>query len=232
MVAVIYLLALVSLAQVATATNSATPTPSSGYAAYSIQITGHGTQRNLSVNESVTPSSNPGKSILLLSLEATSGNFTYSRVVNSSSTLFPYLPAISNVNYTYGNKSHNVTAKISQQGSTQVNFQGKTYTLADYTFSANIVSAKGSQIISGNISVFPSDLVYSFASQINDTRVALTLTSTSLALSTTSAAPAVQAASAGLGISLAVAAVALSLGISVRRKHRPEGSSKPDHWVD
>jgi hypothetical protein len=184
------------------------------------------------VNESVTPSSNPGKSILFLSVEATSGNFSFSRVVNSSSTLFPYLPAISNMNYTYGDKSHSVTAKITQQGTSQVNFQGKMYSLTDYIFSANIVSAKGTQTISGNISAFPSDLVYSFASQINDTRVALTLTSTSLALGTTSAAPAVQAASAGLGISLAVAAVALSLGVSLRRRHRPEGSTKPDHWVD
>jgi hypothetical protein len=184
------------------------------------------------MNESVTPSSNPGKSILFLSVEATSGNFSFSRVVNSSSTLFPYLPAISNTNFTYGDKSRSVTAKILQQGTSQVNFQGKMYSLTDYTFSANIISAKGSQTISGNISAFPSDLVYSFASQINDTRVSLSLTSTSLALSTTSAAPAVQAASAGLGISLAVAAVALSLGISHRRKHRPEGSSKPDHWVD
>ncbi len=222
------LLAMVPIAHASTTSAS----PSSGYVAYSIQATGNGTQRNLSVNESLGPSSDPGKSILFLSVEATSSNFTYSHVVNSSLTVFPYMPAIGNESYTQTFKSYTVTAKITQQGTSQVSFQGKTYLLTNYAFSADIASANGSRSVNGTVSAFPSDLIYSFGMQSNDTRVSGTLTSTSLPLGATSTAPAVQAASAGLGLSLAGAAVALSLGIRAKRKHRPEDASKPDHWVD
>ena len=222
---VVSLLAIVPMVEAASSS-------SHGYVDYGVQITGNGMQRNLLVNESVTPTSNPAKSIFSLSVEAESSNFTYSHVVNSSSTLFPYMPAITNENYSYSTKSYNVTAKISEQGTGQVSFQGKTYTLTDYAFSATAVSAKGAQTLSGTVSAFPSDLVYSLSTKANGTQVVVTLRSTSLALSATSATPAVQAASAGVGISLAGAAVALSLGVRARHKHRTAESSKPDHWVD
>jgi hypothetical protein len=226
----ISLLAVVPLVQAASTASSSSP--SSGYASYGIQVTQNGTTRSISVNESVTPSSSPGKSIILLSVEAASSNLTYSRVVNASSTLFPYLPAISNENYTYSGKSYSVAAKISQQGTSQVTFQGNSYSVTDYAFSANLVSANGSTSISGSVSVFPSDLVYSVSARSTNASVAATLTSTSLALSAAAAAPALQAASAGIGISLAVGAVALSLGVRMKRKQRSAGSSSPDHWVD
>jgi hypothetical protein len=230
MLAAISLLALVPLVQAASTTGSSSP--SSGYAAYSVQVNQNGTARSISVNESVTPSSSPGKSILLLTVEAASSNFTYSHAVNSSSALFPYLPAISNENYTYSGKSYTVAARISQQGTSQVTFQGKAYTVTNYAFSANIASANGSKTISGSVSAFPSDLVYSVSVHANSTSVAATLTSTSLALSTVAAAPALQAASAGIGISLAAGAVALSIGVRMKRKQGSAGSSNPDHWVD
>jgi hypothetical protein len=230
LLASISLLALVPLAQAATTSSSSSPT--SGYAAYSIHVTQNGTSRSISVNESVTPSASPGKSILLLAVEAASSNFTYSHTINSSLTLFPYLPGISNANYTYTVKSYTVAARISQQGTSQVTFQGKSYTMTNYAFSANIASSNGTQAISGSVSAFPSDLVYSVSAQTNNASVAATLTATSLALSTAAAAPALQAASAGLGISLAGAAVALSLGVRMKRKRASAGPSKPDHWVD
>jgi hypothetical protein len=226
----ISLLAVVPLAQAATASSSSSP--SSGYASYGIQVTQHGTTRSVSVNESVAPSSSPGKSILLLTVEAASSNLTYSRVVNSSSTLFPYLPAISGQNFTYSGKSYSVAARISQQGTSQVTFQGRAYSVTNYAFSADVVSANGSTSITGSVSAFPSDLVYSVSAQTPNASVAATLTSTSLALSAGAAAPALQAASAGIGISLAVGAVALSLGVRMKRKQAATGSSNPDHWVD
>ena len=87
-----------------------------------------------SVNESVSQSPTAGDSIVMLAVQGTESNFTYSHVVNSSLTLFPYLPAISNENYTYSGKSYTVAASISQQGTSQVSFQGKSYTLTDYAF--------------------------------------------------------------------------------------------------
>ncbi len=231
LLAALFLLALLPLAQAATTSGSSSP--SLGFVAYSVLVTQNGTTRSISVNESVTPSSNPGKSILLLSIKAASSNFTYSHLVNSSSTLFPYLPPISNESYSHTGKSYNVTAKISQQGTSQVTFQGKAYTLTNYAFSAKIDSAKGSRTVTGTVSAFPSDLVYSVTAKAdNNARVVATLTSTSLSLNAVATAPALQAASAGLGISLAVGAVALSLGVRMKRKHGSAGPSKPDHWVD
>jgi len=227
--AAISLLAVVPLAQAST---TGTSSASSGFVAYSVHMTQNGTSRAASVNETVTPSSSPGDSIVLLAVEGTASNFTYSHVVNSSLTLFPYLPAISNENYTYSGKSYTVAAKISQQGTSQVTFQGKSYTLTDYAFSADVSSSKGSQTITGSVSAFPSDLVYSVTAQTTNASVAATLTGTSLTLTTTAAAPALQAASAGIGLSLAAGAVALSLGIRMKRKQGSAGTSAPDHWVD
>ena len=227
--AVLFLFAALPAVQAAS-TTAASPS-SHGYVLYGVQITGNGIQRSLSVNESVTPSSTSGKSILFLSVEASSSNLTYSHTINSSLTVFPYMPAITNQNFSYANKNYSVTAKISQQGTSQVSFQGKAYTLTNYAFSANVVSSKGTQTVSGTISAFPSDLVYSVASKVNGTQVAATLRSTSLPLTTTAASPAIQATSAGLGLSLAGAAIALSLGIRARHKQHTS-QSKPDHWVD
>jgi hypothetical protein len=218
----------VPLAQAASTTASASP--SSGYVAYSVQVTQNGTTRAASVNESVTPSA--GESIVFLTVQGTQTNLSYSHVVNSSLTLFPYLPAISNQSYSYSNSSYTVSATISQQGISQVTFQGSSYTLTDYSFSADVGSANGSHTITGTVSAFPSDLVYSATAQSNSTSVAATLTATSLALSGTTAAPALQAASAGVGLSLAAGAVALSLGVRMKRKQAPAGPSNPDHWVD
>jgi hypothetical protein len=224
------LLALVPLAQAASPAGSTSP--SSGYVAYSVQLTQNGTTRAASVNESVTPSSSAGESIVFLAVQGTQSNFTYSRAVNSSLTLFPYLPAISNQSYSYSNSSYTVSGAISQQGTSQVTFQGSSYTLTDYAFSAHVGSANGSTTITGTVSAFPSDLVYSATAQANSTSVAATLTATSLSLSGAAAAPALQAASAGVGLSLAAGAVALSLGVRMKRKQAPAGPSNPDHWVD
>jgi hypothetical protein len=226
----ISLLAVVPLVQAATAASSSSP--SSGYASYGIVVTQNGATRSVTVNESVAPSSSPGRSILVLTAEAASSNFTYSHVVNSSSSLFPYLPAVSDQNFTYSGNSYSVSAKISQQGTSQVTFQGSSYSVTNYAFSADIVSANGSTSISGTVSAFPSDLVYSVSAQTTNAGVSATLTSTSLALTAGAAAPALQAASAGIGISLAVGAVALSLGVRMKRKQASSGSSNPDHWVD
>src|SRR5947207_15197387 len=83
LLAVMSLLTVLPVAQAASTSSSASPT--TGYAAYSVQVTQNGTSRSIAVNESVTPSSNAGKSILLVTVEAASSNFTYSHIINSSS---------------------------------------------------------------------------------------------------------------------------------------------------
>jgi len=226
LLAALSLLAFVPISQASTGTGA-----SSGYVTYSIQATYNGTSRAATVTENVAPSSTAGESIVQLSLQGTESNFTYSHTVNDSLTLFPYLPAISSDSYSYSGKNYTVTATISQHGTSQATFQGKSYTLTDYTFSLLVTSSNGSQTVTGTISAFPSDLVYSVSAQGQQGRATATLTATSLALSDSSATPAIQATSAGLGLSLAVGAVAISLGVKYRHKAPSEGP-KPDHWVD
>jgi hypothetical protein len=228
--AAVSLLALVPVVQATSTTSSSSG--SSGYVTYSVQLTANGTTRAASVTENVAADSTAGESIIQLTVEGTASNFTYSHVVNSSLTMFPYLPAISNQNYTYSGKSYTLVAKISQQSASQVTYKGSSYSLSNYAFSADVTSANGSQTITGTVSAFPSDLVYSVTAQANSTSVSATLTGTSLALTTGAGGLPLQAASAGVGLSLAAGAVALSLGVRWKRKHVPAGSSKPDHWVD
>lgn len=222
LLAVVSLLAMVPVAHAASTTGSV---------AYSVQVTQDGTTKAATVTETVSSSPSAGQSVVSLAVQGAEANFTYSHFVNSSLTLFPYLPAITGDNYTYSGKSGSVTAKISQDGTSQVSFQGKSYTLTDYDFSATATDSNGTQTISGKVSTFPSDLVYSATASFNGTQASATLTSTTLSLSASTSSPATQAASAGLGISLAVGAVAISLGVKLRNKPKPEGP-KPDHWVD
>lgn len=205
---------------------------SSGYVTYSVHASSNGSQQSFSVNESVSPSSNQGDSILSLVVESASTNFTYSHLVNSSLTLFPYMPAIANQSFTYYNDSNSITARIVQNGSSQVTFQGKVYALSDYAFSAKFIKGESSGNASGDLSVLPSGLVYSVALLSNGTLATATLISTSLPLQASSSSSSLQAASVGVGVSAAGAAVALSLGVRAKRKNRLREGPKPDHWVD
>jgi hypothetical protein len=205
---------------------------SSGYVVYSIHASSNGSQQSFSVNETVSPSSSQGESILSLAVESASTNFTYSHLINSSLTVFPYMPVVTNQSFTYRNDSYSISARITQNGSSQVTFQGKVYLLSDYAFYANFTGGESSRNANGDLSVLPSGLVYSVSLLSGGTTVTAMLVSTSLPLQASSAAPNLQAASVGVGASVAAAAVALSVGVRARRKKRPEAAPKPDHWVD
>jgi len=233
------LLALLPMASAATTTTYSGP--SSGSVTYAVTANGNGTTEAATITETITPSSTAGQSILSLassltlnlpSMSPSSSNFTYSHDINSSSAMFPYLPAISGTNYTYSGKNVTIAAKISQSGTSQATFQGKAYTMTDYSFSLAITTTNGTQTVTGTIAAFPSDLVYSFTGTANSGTIQATLTSTSLPLTAGQAAPALQAASAGIGISLAVGAIALSLGVRMKRHSGTAGTANPDHWVD
>jgi hypothetical protein len=227
-VAAISLLAFVPLVQAAsTTTNSA----ASGSVTYSIQAVYNGTTKTATVNENVSPSSTAGESIMAVAVSGSASNFTYSRAVNSSLTMLPYLPAITNTSYSYSGKSYSVSMSIKEQGTSQVTFQGGSYTLTNYNFSATVTGPNGTRTVSGGISAFPSDLVYSASATSAGSSVTATLTGTTLPLGASSASPALQASSAGVGISLAIGAVALSLGVKLKSRPKAEGP-KPDHWVD
>ncbi len=149
----------------------ASPASSSGYVAYTVQVTSNGRQMTATANETITPGPRANQSIISLAISSASSNLTYSRFVNSSLALFPYLPAISNQNFTYSGKSYAVSARIARQGTAQVNFQGKAYTVADYAFSGGPDLKRLDQEHQREPRDFPSDLVYSVSSQFNGTAV-------------------------------------------------------------
>jgi hypothetical protein len=225
----ISLLTLVPLVQAVTPTSSLPF--SSGYAVYSVQVTGNGTSHDFSIKENVTPSSTSGESIVSLVMQGTQSNFTYSRFVNSSLVIFPFMPAITGNNFSYAGASGNMTANVAMQGTTQVTFNNQSYTMNEYTFSSTMNSVQGAYAMTGTVSTFPSDLIYSVVTGYNNTQITAKLTSTSLPLSVSSLSPMAQTASAGIGLSLVAGVVALSLAVKLRSKPQaPE--AKPDHWVD
>ncbi len=206
----------------------------SGYVAYSVLTTSGRTQETYSINESVSPSPTKGESILSIYLRSATTNLTDARFVNSSIEVFPYVPAVSNLTYTYSNDSYVVTAHVAEVGSSRAAFQGIAFTLEDYSFYANVSKAQTApQTLSGNFTTLPSGLIYSLSIVSNDTSAVVTLVSTSLPLEASSGGITTSAASAGLGVSAVVGAVALSLGVrSKRSKNGQQSGQRPDYWVD
>ncbi|HYC12358.1 MAG TPA: hypothetical protein VEC02_06850 [Nitrososphaerales archaeon] len=205
---------------------------SEGYVVYDVQVSYGGNPHSAYVNESVSPSSTQGESILSLAVRWTSANFTYSHVVNSSLAAFPYMPAITNQSYDYRNESYGFSAKVFRVGSSQVTFGGKAYPLSDFAFSVNFTRGNSSGSASGNLSAFPSGLVYSVTLHSKGVAASAALASTSLQLQESPTPPDLQAASVGVGASIAAAAVVLSLGVTGRRKKKSPEAQKPEHWVD
>lgn len=203
-----------------------------GYVTYTVSASSDGHQQSFSVNESISKSPSQGESILSLVVESASSNFTYSHLLNSSLAVFPYLPATTNLSFAYKNDSYYLAVRITEEENSEVTFQGKGYTLGDYRFDANLTEGGSSKSVDGNLSLFPSDLVYSVMLLSGDTIATATLTSTSLQLQANSSLSSAQVVSAGVGVSAGAAAVALSLGVGVRRKKKSEEAQKPEHWVD
>jgi len=156
--AVLPALALMALLFGAVGTASAA-TP--GYAAYSVHISYMGTSHAITVNESVSATSNAKYDQLLLSIISGNSTFSYSRSINSSLNVSPLLPSVTNQSFSYASGSTSVTLSILKNGSIPVQFQGKGYDLTSYALSAKINSNGTTEAISGALSTFPSGLIYS-----------------------------------------------------------------------
>lgn len=244
--AVLALLAVLG-GSVATA-SAATP----GFAVYSVQFSSPGHSYSLTVNETVAATASPSTDSLILKVAAQAWNFNYSRSINSSSMVSPFLPSVTSQSLSYSYGSDVVNASIADNGTSSLQFAGQSYTLTDYALSAAVTFNGTSVAVSGSLSAFSSGLIYSLdlsssglpaaslAAVGNVTgiptgpvNVSLTLLSTSLPLNADSASTAAQAASIGLGAGAAVSALALGLGVRHRGKQKPTTSEeKPEHWVD
>lgn len=230
--------------------SAATP----GSAVYSIHLASSGQSHSLTVNETVAATSSPSSDTLILKIAAQTWNLNYSRSINSSSDVSPFIPSITNQTFSYGSGANSVTISVVENGTLSINFQGHQYTLTSYSLSASGVDNGSSIAITGALTTFPSGLVQSLrlssnglslpASEIPNVpanvtssagpvSVSATLLSTSLPLTADSPSTVGQDASIGLGAGAAASALALGLGVRHRGKSKAAAPQQnPEHWVD
>ncbi len=67
-----------------------------------------------------------------------SQTFSYTRSINSSLPVEPFLPAIANQTFSETANGSSVTASISRNGSVPVTFQGSSYTLSSYAYNVQL----------------------------------------------------------------------------------------------
>jgi len=156
--AVIPVLALLALLLGAVGTASAA-TP--GYAVYDIQLSSMGVSHSITVNASVAATSNVGYDKLMLGIVSGSSDFNYSRSINSSVAVSPFLPSVSNQTLHYASNGTSVSLNIVKNGSVPVQFHGGSYPLTSYALSASIVTNGTARAINGSLRTFPSGLIYS-----------------------------------------------------------------------
>jgi len=237
--------------------NSASAQPiigqSAGYVQYGISITGfddHLLLEDFLVTESVSPTGQTDFIDLTLSLSSESTNFTYSKVVNSSSLpmLFPYLPGLTNQSFSYAMQGISISASLDNTGQTPVTFNDNTYQATKYLVSLSVTN--NSKVVSaqGNIVSMPSGLIYSVQLSFNQQSVELTLISTDLELNQPqSSVDPLGASILGGGAILAVAIAAPTIFKKIKHnkpkqqtktsQERDENSNKgdenkPSYWVD
>jgi hypothetical protein len=218
------------------------------------------TSHSYTVTETVSPGSNASFDTLFLAFASNTSNLTYTRSINSSLPLQPFLPAITNQSFTYSSNGTSVNAQISRNGTVTTTFQGQSYSLTSYTFSAQLwtprpdlssmnltsigqtpvsplqstpAAANENVTFSGSILAFQSGLVYSAKAVVQGTAsLSITLLSTNLPLNAASASTATQVASIGISAGAIVGALALGVGVRRKKHGASAAEAKPDHWVD
>ncbi len=206
------------------------------YASYSIGGDGEGHSFSVVVNETVSPSAAAGMSDFTLQIASAMGNFSYSKIMNASKVVLPYFPVISNQSFTYQFHNYTIYATINQSGTGSVDYNGRTYTLSNYTFS---VTASGHSQTSaiGSASVFPSGLVYSVALVANGTdTVSVRLLATNLPLVSPSSSSSQTTTSVAVAGGVGSILVGVGAFVAYKRKNSSHsgdsGETKPLYHVD
>jgi hypothetical protein len=206
--------------------------PTTGSASYRITLSSTMGTHSVLVNETVKGSDRAGFSDLILQLTGTTQNLTYSRLVNSSEALLPFMPTVPSQSFEYSNKTFSIHANLTQAAADSINFQGSRYTMTAYDISLSGSYGNRSFTAVGTIESFPSSLVYSVVlSSGNLLHVSIVLQGTNLPLSQPSTASAT-AAYAGAGLTAVGVAAAAALVIRRRERHSKAQGQKPLHWVD
>lgn len=204
-----------------------------GFVTYSVSIDSMTGQHSAVVNETVSSSNKAGFADLFLQVIGQEQNLTYSRLVNSSTTVFPYLSAITSQSISYSNATMSrIHLNVTSGGTEQITFQGASFTLSVYSFKASGTYRNMTYSATGSVSAFPSGLVYSADLSLQSGYgIHAVLTATDLQLSS----PQTQSATAAyVGLGTGVGAILLVGALLLRRgSHQgPAQKEKPIHWVD
>src|SRR2546426_3804603 len=145
----------------------------------------------------------------------------------------PLLPAVTNQTFSFGSNKTSVSIKLTQNGTAPLGFQGSTYTLTSYTFSARYSARNYTGSASGTLLTFPSGLIYSVREDFNGTsNLLITLTATSLPLTAGAASPAAQGSSIRGGAGGAILTLTPRPGGEIRRRKKPKVGNKAEYWGD
>ncbi|MDA4112112.1 MAG: hypothetical protein OK439_06200 [Thaumarchaeota archaeon] len=148
----------------------AATTQGSQFVAYQIIATTPARSISAVVNESVSPSSTSGFSSLTLQLASNMGNFSYSKIVNTTKVMLPYFPSVANQSLSFQYHNFSISLAIAQLWTDSVSYKSQTYTLTNYAFNVSGSKTGGTPIAaSGHVSTFPSGLVYSATVTVNGT---------------------------------------------------------------
>jgi hypothetical protein len=207
--------------------------PSRGFAAYTVTETLPTGQRSALVNESLSPSGKAGFSTLVLQLTSTEQNLTYSRLVNASTSLLPYLPSLPAQPFDYSNGTrYKVQVNFSSTGTAALSLGGTKYTLSVYSITAIGFYGNRTVNLRATVETFPSALVYSVNGSMGGKgQFKALLQATDLPLVEP---PPQMATTTYVGAGIGVGGLALAAGFMVRRRqhHARTQEQKPIHWVD
>src|SRR5205809_3240752 len=222
------------------------PTP--GYVEYRITLNNQtSTLASFLLDESAQPTGQNGIVLVTANLLSTVRNFTYSRVLNTSSfpEVFPYLLGISNQSLSYHAYGISLTLHIVNTGNAQITFDGQSFqgTIYQVAASATYASTTASVSANGTIITMPSGLIYSVQLEsINSYSVQMRLEETNLALIDPSNSSNLPIGIALVSLGLLGAAIFAAPSIFKRLKSKPAatpttsdapgGEEKPSYCVD
>jgi hypothetical protein len=205
---------------------------SKGFATYKVSVNSPLGEHSAIINETVDSSAKAGYSDLILQFIGGEQNLTYSKLVNSSESLFPYLPSVANQTFEYANgTAYKIRVNVSASGTTTVTFKGNQYTLSVLTVTASVSFGNRSIDAKGTVETFPTTLVYSASVGNSTYGIQAVLLATDLPL-VPSSSQMTTAAYVGAGATIGAVAIGGTFLLRRREKKADKHGEKPLHWVD
>lgn len=199
-------------------------------AIYNVTLVVNGITHTLTINETVSSTSNPAWDVLTIALTGQNWSLSYSRSVNSTHKFFPYVPSVANQTLKFNGTNYSILVSLQKNGTKDIQFNGNTYTLTTYSFIAEVNSKMYQGVLHGEVDAFPSNLLYMATLSSKNVKLTVQLVSTNIPLNLPSASAQEQAASIIIGVGAVVAVVAGSIGM--RHIKRITSKEAKEHWVD